>query len=330
MSALIKRLILIMVICFCAGCTKITSQPVVLVAGSDYQFDGSIDAAERQVSHLLKSLQSSGIHHVDAFFFCGDYEVTGLNTNESIDSLKRVVRKFDSESQMIFVQGNHDNGDSFSSNVYDTEDYGAYVIHEDMYPFCGDDINLVNKTAADLSKYLHNKIIHDSSKPVFIFSHLPLHYTMRTFYDADVQYGSLIVDVINEAASHGLNVYYLYGHNHSNGYDDYLGGAAVYMKPGDTIYVSELTDPQLPAVKKTLNFTYFNAGYLLGYSSMNKEVDNSATMSVILIHGSKVSIERYDQNGKHALKSLGFWNNFMNESKLNYADSTDGYLMTMY
>lgn len=330
MGNLIKKWILIALICFCAGCTKITSQPVVLVAGSDYQYDGSIDAAERQVSNLLNSLQSAGIHQVDAFFFCGDYEVSSLNTNESIESLKQVVKNRYSDSTMIFVQGNHDEGNSFSSKVYDTEDYNAYVIHEDMYPFCGDDLNVIKKTISDLSEYFHDKIINDSSKPIFIFSHLPLHYSMRTFYDSDAQYGSLIVDVINDAAAQGLNVYYLYGHNHSNGYDDYLGGAAVYLKPSDIIYVSDLNGPQCPAVKKTLQFTYFNAGYLLGYSSMNKEVDHSATLSVIIIDDSNVSIERYDQDGKHSLKSLGFWNSFMNESSRNYTDSTEDYLMTMY
>ena len=148
---------------------------------------------------------------------------------------------------------------------------------------------------------------------IFIASHLPLHYSSRTYYDNDVQYASVLFDVINEAAQHGLNIVYLYGHNHSNGYDDYLGGASVYLEKGDVLHVAAYGQPKVEPIEKELCFTYMNAGYLCGYSTSDSTVDQSATVSVFVIEEEKLTVIRYDEQGRHHVKSSGSFNSILFE-----------------
>lgn len=58
---------------------------------------------------------------------------------------------------------------------------------------------------------------------------------MRTRNDGDKQHANYIFNVLNDAGGNGLNIVFLYGHDHSNGWDDYLGGASVYLTKGDSI-----------------------------------------------------------------------------------------------
>lgn len=63
----------------------------------------------------------------------------------------------------------------------------------------------------------------------------------------------------------------MYGHNHSNGWDDYLGGAAVYLAKGDNINIAQ--GSQTNYKEETLNFTYMNAGYTGYYNQENERGD---------------------------------------------------------
>ena len=47
-------------------------------------------------------------------------------------------------------------------------------------------------------------------------------------------YSSLVFDVVNEAGK-DLDIIYLFGHNHSKGWDCYMGGGAVYKAVGDSL-----------------------------------------------------------------------------------------------
>ena len=47
-------------------------------------------------------------------------------------------------------------------------------------------------------------------------------------------------------------------HNHSSGYDNYIGGGSVYLKKGDTMLVPDY-DNYLVPTEVTLNFTYMTA-----------------------------------------------------------------------
>ena len=55
----------------------------------------------------------------------------------------------------------------------------------------------------------------------------------------------------------GLNIFFLFGHDHSNGWDDYLGGSCVCLEKGDTINIAKKGN-QFKWETKTLNFTYIH------------------------------------------------------------------------
>ena len=132
---------------------------------------------------------------------------------------------------------------------------------------------------------------------------------MRTVNDGDMKHARYLVNVLNEAGKRGLNLFYLFGHDHSNGWDDYLGGSSVYLKKGDTMLVSNGRG----LYRETeIAFTYFNAGYT-GYYENHNGADDALTMTYITIIGSEVSISRYDKNGIHNMKSEGVTNAYKNE-----------------
>jgi len=111
--------------------------------------------------------------------------------------------------------------------------------------------------------------------------------------------------VLNEAGAAGLNIIFLYGHNHSSGYDNYIGGGSVYLKKGDTMLVPDY-DNYLSPAEVTLNFTYMTAGYIGYYGTTVNGADGALTMSVFRIQkDGSVIIGRYDENGIHNLKSAG-------------------------
>lgn len=120
-----------------------------------------------------------------------------------------------------------------------------------------------------------------------------------------------IYDEIDKAALNGLNIIFMYGHNHSNGWDDYLGGASVFLNKGDSILISDGTKYKYETY--TLNFTYMNAGYVGYYGYVNEGADSTLTMSVIDIYESKVEFNRYSKDGLHNLKSEGVRNSFKSE-----------------
>jgi hypothetical protein len=134
---------------------------------------------------------------------------------------------------------------------------------------------------------------------------------MRTANDGDGMYAKLLFDVINSAARKGLNIVFLYGHDHSNGWDDYLGGASVFLKKGDSILIAQNSKTEYKS--ETLAFTYMNAGFVSYYNDHNG-ADSTLTMTVFRIKGNELSISRFSANGLHLLKSKGITNTYKNET----------------
>ena len=127
---------------------------------------------------------------------------------------------------------------------------------------------------------------------------------------------------MNDAAAQGLNIIYLFGHNHSNGWDDYLGGANIFLVPGDQINISNGEKNEYTT--ETLNFVYMNAGYMGYYKHQNTETEavndpfydiSDLTMSCFVISDNAVEITRYNNNGKTLLKDKGIYNRYRNEDK---------------
>lgn len=110
-----------------------------------------------------------------------------------------------------------------------------------------------------------------------------------------------MVDVLNEAGEKGLNIIFMFGHNHGGYFDNYVGSDCVYYEPGQEFYV---TNPAGGTVndfdKVTIHFTYMNAGYL-GYVPSN----GTLSSTVFAIYEDRVQIARYSADGLCNLKDVG-------------------------
>ena len=298
---------------------------VSILACSDFQNEDGNLKGRSTVSTILDAMKQDGITKADGFICCGDYDYEYTDTRGGVSALRSAVKKF-APSNHVFVQGNHDtaigtNGLCNSgNNDPDHGKYGVFAINEDDYMWYNSDENTVKHTTQNLIDYLNEKLAVGYDKPIFVVSHLGLNYSMRTYYDGDGKYAHYLFDVLNEAGRKGLNIIYLYGHNHSNGWDDYLGGAAVYLAKGDSILVGQGSNTSKK--KKTLAFTYLNAGYVGYYSNENGQ-DDAMTMTYITVSDDEVTITRYDQKGKHNLKSAGIANAYKDES--GYTPNPDVY-----
>ena len=110
--------------------------------------------------------------------------------------------------------------------------------------------------------------------------------------------------------------------NHSNGWDDYLGGANIFLAPGDQINISD--GEKSGYTTETLNFVYMNAGYMGYYKHQNTETEavndpfydiSDLTISCFVISDNAVEITRYNNNGETILKDKGIYNRYRNEDK---------------
>lgn len=290
-----------------------------VIACSDFQNENGNDAGKVVVQDILAAMAQDGVTSADGFLCCGDYDYEYVETSQGVSALKEAVSGVVT-ANMVFVQGNHDQvaigtaGMSPSGkNDPASGAYGVFVINEDDYMWFNDNEATVKRTAQNLKAYLNEKRTAQFDKPIFVVSHLALNYSMRTYNDGDGKYAHYIFDVLNEAGEAGLNIFFLYGHNHSNGWDDYLGGASIYLSKGDKILISQ--GDQHNYEEKTLQFTYMNAGYVGYYRNVNG-ADDALTMTVFQISDSQVTVARYDASGRHVLKSEGKRNNYKQEGDI--------------
>ncbi len=308
-----------------AETASVPGAPVIVIAGSDFQNSGGNEAGAVTVNGIIDAMQAAGYSSANGFLSCGDYDYEYTETSAGINTLKTVLNEqYGLTDNMVFTQGNHDTAGSAGlspSGNNDAADYGVFVINEDDYMWHNDNETTVKNTAASLKSYLDAKAAESYSKPIFILSHLPLHYSMRTKLDGDAKYANYIFNVINQAGASGLNIIFLYGHDHSNGWDDYLGGSAVYLAKGDSINIAQASQTSFQS--ETLNFTYMNAGYTGYYSNVNTGSETELTMTVFEIGSESVSVKRFSQSGMYNLKSAGVTNSYKGES--GYSPNTAVY-----
>lgn len=313
------------------------SDPTVVIAGSDFQAKGGHTAGAQTVSNILTRMQAD-YTEADGFLFCGDYDVNYSDSAGGKAALQSAVQSvYGTGMNEVYVQGNHD-GDALvgstlsASGAHDADAYGVYVINEKDYMWYNDDEATIKKTAENLKGYLDGKRDEGYAKPIFVVSHLPLHYSMRTHEGGgDGKYANYIFDVLNEAGNAGLNIIFMFGHNHSHGWDDYLGGAAIFLTKGDKINIAQSSKTEFE--EKTLAFTYLNAGYVGYYGdSYTSDVDKTLTMTTFAITDNDVTISRYSANGTHKLKSAGVYNvEYPDNSKYSTDTTTVGspYTLTL-
>jgi hypothetical protein len=269
---------------------------------------------------------------------CGDYTNDArlydyqLSPDESISEIRGIVRDKApdvSEDSMIFIQGNHDamTDEISSSGLHEFDDYLVYVLNtQNDFPWkqgkTAGALSKVKASSEALGACLTELADRGETRPVIIAGHVPLHFTARTssrHTTGDNMYSSLVFDVVNEAGK-DLDIIYLFGHNHSKGWDCYMGGSSVMRKAGDSVLIPELNETSVTTDKyteETLTFTYMNAGYTGYYMNCGPEelnkgtwkeydaADTALTGTVIEIYGDRVEISRYAADGLHDLSSAG-------------------------
>ena len=322
-----------------SGCAR--EEPITAVyAASDFQpYASSKDDPDRgriYMQTIIQKMKKDG-YDIQSALICGDYSKTGntwKNVNPELNNtgVAAVAGLLNGElgltyDDTVYVQGNHDPAGTtglapFGAN--DTGHYGVFVIHEDNFQWkqgVGDSTGnegtdaaaLAADTAAELEAYLRAKVEEKYEKPIFVCSHVPLHYSHRTLTmsSQDNIHAKLIFDVLNEYGRQ-LNIIFLFGHNHSDSDDDYLGGGSVYLPEGDTILIPDAEDYRSFGAY-TLNFTYLNAGYLGYYDGSCAGSGLSST--VFAIYPDRVEVARYsyaEKNGKPSAslspaKEAGVW-----------------------
>lgn len=321
------------------GCSK--EEPLTAVfAASDFQpYLGTKDNPEQgqlYMQTIIRQMKKDG-YNIESALLCGDYSKTG-NTWSNVDpnlnnsGVAAVAEILELElglnhENAVYVQGNHDPADTegldpFGAN--DTEHYGVFVIHEDNFQWkqgvqdktgneSTDAAEQASAAANALEAYLQSKRNENYAKPIFVCAHVPLHYSYRTFAGASLDniYARLLFDVLNEYGTE-LNIIFLFGHNHSDTHDDYLGGGAVYLPAGDTILIDDGGDSRTFS-EHTLNFTYMNAGYLGYYDG--KCTGSGISSTVFAVYPDRVEVARYSyapKNGTPAAvlapaKEAGSW-----------------------
>ena len=276
-----------------------------VLTGSDFQAYGA-EAYER-FGKLLTLMKNDGLETPDSMLVGGDYTkllfdyaVPGIS--QIRDQLVSAYPDADPE-RVVCIQGNHDNPASgfTKTGFYDMGVYTLYVINEDDFPWLqglrpGVELH-VKKVAADIEKRLNALIDAGDTRPVLVMTHLPLHHTSRVLY-SDNLYASYIFSVLN-AAGKTLDIVFLFGHQHSGDYDDYIGGAVNFLAPGDTIRVPKTGLPGESAyTEETLTFTYTNCGYI-GYSNntVSDTSTNALTLGVIRFTDDEIKVIKYAENG---------------------------------
>lgn len=268
--------------------------PTVILAGSDFQATTD-ELSASNVNGILTRIKRD-YASADGFIFSGDLDASDKKEDVVLGSSQvhdAVAGVYGEGLDEYYVQGNHDNKKVMKSGVYEKEDYSVFMIN---YDDCNWRDNYNTALFQQLQSFLNAKADEDYAKPIFVTAHTPLHYSTRN----DVKHAKVIFDILNEAGGRGLNVIYLFGHNHSGAYDSYLGGGSIYLPAGSEICVQNGKDNY---TRETLNFTYMNAGYV-GYVKPANP-DTALTMSVFVIEDDQVTVRRYDQNGEHALKAAG-------------------------
>lgn len=318
---------------------SVAAEPITVIACSDFQNYGGASEAAKTFGELLDAVKISH-SDIQGFIFAGDYHtdiaqyVGTASSQEGIDTLREALySRYKKGFFEVYAEGNHDIKDvdgisESGANDPKSGDFGVFVINEDDYMWQSDTAwseansgsgltssQIVRRTADNLNEYLNEKAENGFTKPIFILSHLPIHYSMRTRLDGDGMYADMLFEVINSYGARGLNIIFLFGHDHSNGWDDYLGGSAIYLAKGDSINIARSSKTDFSA--ETLEFTYMNAGYV-GYYDNHNGCDDALTMTVFEILEDSVIVYRYDKDGLHSLKSAGVPNFYKGEKTEYY------------
>ena len=118
---------------------------------------------------------------------------------------------------------------------------------------------------------------------------------MDTFYERvynEIMYTNL--KGVCQKWQRKIDIVYLFGHNHSGNYDDYIGGSINYIGSDSIMQIGGTNEPV------NINFTYLNAGYL-GYTNnlvTDHSVKENSTTS-IKVGLDNLLIQKYTKYGEY-------------------------------
>lgn len=323
---------------------KETGPKETLLFASDYQYENGWAQPEETYVNIINTIQNDG-KEITGVLMCGDYSNVPKKYNHQISpesTIKRIKQvslgacSSLSEEKLIFVQGNHDAmcDEISETGLHEYDNYLVYVLNT-QYDFPWSQgktkgaLATVEKAAQNMDKTLTALAEKGETRPIFIAGHVPLHYTARVsskHTTGDNLYSTKIFDVVNKAAEN-LDIIYVFGHNHSKGWDCYLGGACVYKAIGDTLILpvyDGLSNRADSFHEEKLKFTYLNAGYVGYYMNCSEtELNNGSkeqydvtdielTETICEIYDDKLVLTRYDKNGVHNIGSDGCANPYKN------------------
>lgn len=287
-----------------------SSAYATIITASDFQHSGN-EAYDR-FGKILDLAVADGMPTADSMLVGGDY--TMLLFDNAVPGISKIRRTYldafpeNDPASVVCIQGNHDNTkDEFAeTGFYNMGTYCLYVINENDFPWkqSSRKDDGVKAVAEDIEKNLDAMIAAGDKRPVIVMTHVPLHHTGRNNY-GDNMYASYIFNVLNEKGKK-LDIIFIFGHNHSSAYDDYIGGSVNYMAPGDTIRVP------FPDKKgencyseETLNFTYTNCGYI-GYSDNHvyETSTNVLTLGFIQFTADKIRFIKYSEEGVYSVNEI--------------------------
>ena len=308
--------------------TEPAEETVQFFAGSDIQSSSSQGIRwDAYLDNIAKSAYEAGAE-IDISFWAGDYadgsvyadgsDTSASETPARIQFIKDTLGAYWSDVEYYFAQGNHDGSQHIGSILDETgpkeyDDFVLYQINEDDFPwwqagyssYSSEDTCLekINATTDTLAAYLDQLIAAEDQRVVFIYTHVPLHWssrstTMNSWWSDNI-HADILFNMINEKAE-DLDIVFLYGHNHSENYAESYpnGGTVNFFAPGDEI---RIPNGQVAAsgnyTLETIKFTYLNAGYVgataPGFSP------SVSTASVITLSPEKVEFTRYSATGHY-------------------------------
>ena len=307
----------------------------VVFAASDFQHS---DAYTNYVTMLQTAKNYAYPETPTGFMFGGDYNDANDALSTSVPKVVGAVQTVypdANQDTMAFVQGNHDSTVYQATGAYEYEHYIVYVMNITDYPRGQDSSSsneqLIQNTAANLETYLEQLKKTGDTRPVFIATHTPLHHSSRgdgggSAY-GDTIYSKYVFDVVNEYGK-SLDIVFLFGHNHSQNFDDDIGGAVNYFAKGDTVRIPIPDVSQRGAngyTNETLNFTYMNYGYV-GYANNGTDngSTNTLTMGVFELCTSTIELTRYSKTGVYTTETITRVNPLTTDPYVKVSGDTTG------
>ena len=284
-----------------------------VISASDFQ--GGAEAYTNFTA-MLNNMKADGYSIPDAFLFGGDYgDSSGVDTNASFNSLLASVQgAFPTASldNAIMVQGNHDGTGTelAQKGLHSFNDFHVFSFNEDDFRTgqagrSGYELE-VQALANEFRNALTPLIQAGDRRPVFVITHIPLHHSSRSSYGDNI-YSKYFVDALNEMGEQ-LDIIFMFGHNHSRNYDDYIGGSVNFLAKGEAMRVPIPNVASQGAdgyTEETLNFTYLNCGYV-GYSGNGTTggSTNVLTAGMFEICPTQIVLTRYSKTGVYCTNTI--------------------------